>query len=62
MSLKTFALKIGNELFKVKGLVNPKGWLEWKSADGSSGISMAEKFCAWGERKKHFPDCTDNKD
>ena len=60
--MQTYAVKIGLELFKVRGIVNEKGFLEWQANDGSSGISAQGKFCVWTERKGRFPECEDSKD
>ena len=63
--MKTYALQIGKELFKVRGIVNSQGSLEWKSKDGSNGVvpqSRSGKFCLWSDRRKWFPECTDAKE
>ena len=61
MSLKQYALKIGNELLRVKGLVNSKGWLEWRDKDGSSGLAKPGSFCPWINRRDQFPNIEDRK-
>ncbi len=56
--MKTYALKIGLELCKVRGIINAKGWLEWKQGD-AGGIAKPGTFCSWNERKGRFPECND---
>lgn len=63
MKTKTFAVKIGLELVKVRGFINSKGNLEWTvkgEHSYSQGISGPGKFCVWTERKLRFPECTDS--
>ena len=44
MKLETFELLSAGEWVRVKGLVNPKGWLEWQHRDGSGGLARPGKF------------------
>lgn len=50
--MKKWWIKSGDEWFKVKGFVNPKGWLEWSSSDGTSGLSRPiDCGTKWIERR-----------
>lgn len=42
--MKTYQVNIAGEWFTVKGVVTPKGWLDWKSRNGEVGLSRPEKF------------------
>jgi len=44
MKLETFEIQIGDQWFPVKGLVNAKGWLEWKDKDGAGGLKKPGTF------------------
>ena len=59
--MKDYANKIGSEVVKVKGVVNGKGWLEWKKGD-SGGLARPGTFCLWKERGQVFPGCKEAKD
>lgn len=41
MKMQTYVIRGGDQ---VKGLVNSKGWLEWKHQDGTQGVSRPGTF------------------
>jgi hypothetical protein len=64
--MDTYALLAGGELFRVRGLINPKGNLEWHDQTGAIGVSHPfiygqRQFSTWRERKKAFPGIPDAK-
>ncbi len=44
MKLESYEIQIGDEWFPVKGIVNPKGWLEWRDKDGAGGLKRPGTF------------------
>lgn len=47
MKLETYEIIFGDgHWVKVRGLVNPKGWLEYKMRDGTQGIKRPGTFRA----------------
>ena len=46
--MKTYEVLIAKEWYKVKGIVQPSGWLDWKDNEGCVGLSRPGK---WREYK-----------
>jgi hypothetical protein len=64
--MNTYALLSDGKLFRVRGLINSKGNLEWYDKDGTEGVSHSflrgqRQFSTWRERKKAFPGIPDAK-
>lgn len=59
--MKTYAVRIGNLLSKVRGRENARGWLEWQVGE-ERGVSRPGTFSLWSERKRTFPGIPDEKD
>lgn len=42
--MKTYEIQIGSTWYKVRGIVNSKGWLEWKDNEGCQGLKAPGTF------------------